>query len=57
MAPGLISEGGRLVPDLPVMAPVAVMAEGKQHAMAIGVLSMSSEEIEKERKGQAITVC
>jgi malignant T-cell-amplified sequence len=29
MAPGLISEGGRLVPDLPVMAPVAVMAEGK----------------------------
>jgi len=25
--------------------------------MAIGVLSMSSEEIVKERKGQAITVC
>ena len=57
MAPGLISEGGRLVPDLPVMSPVAVMAEGKSHAMAIGVLSMSSEEIVKERKGQAITVC
>jgi PUA domain protein len=43
MAPGLISEGGHLVPDLQINAPVAVMAEGKEHAMAIGVLSMSSD--------------
>jgi PUA domain protein len=43
MAPGLISEGGRLVPGLPVNAPVAVMAEGKEHAMAIGVTLMSSD--------------
>ena len=51
MAPGLTSEGGEIVPDLPVGAPVAVMAEGKQHAMAIGVLSMSSEDIVSKNKG------
>ena len=56
MAPGLTSEGGEIVPDLPAGAPVAVMAEGKQHAMAIGVLSMSSEDIVSKNKGQAIEV-
>jgi len=43
MAPGLTSPGGHLVPNLPVHAPVAILAEGKQHAMAIGVLTMSSD--------------
>lgn len=42
MAPGLISEGGKLCPSLEVNAPVAVMAEGKQHAICIGVTLMSS---------------
>jgi len=45
MAPGLTSAGGVLVPNLPERAPVAVMAEGKQHAMAIGILNMSSKQI------------
>ena len=57
MAPGLTSAGGYLVPGLPINAPVAVMAEGKKHAMAIGVLTMSSKEIKEENKGQAIEVC
>lgn len=56
MAPGLISEGGRLVPGLPEFAPVAVAAEGKKHAMAIGVLLMSSDQIASEKKGEAISV-
>ena len=56
MAPGLTSAGGKLVPNLKVMAPVAVMAEGKKHAMAIGVLSMSSSDIQTVNKGQAIEV-
>lgn len=56
MAPGLISAGGKLCPDLDVMAPVQITAEGKQHAMAIGVLAMSSDEILKEKKGEAIQV-
>ena len=45
MAPGLTSEGGSVHPGLTVKAPVAITAEGKQHAMAIGVLSMSSDDI------------
>lgn len=48
MAPGLTSKGGRL-PDaenpLPKDTIVAIMAEGKQHACAIGYLLMDSEEM------------
>ena len=43
MAPGLTSEGGEIYPNLAVGAPVAITAEGKQHAMAIGFLTMSSD--------------
>ena len=38
MAPGLTSEGGIITPDLEEGAPVAIMAEGKKHAMGIGFL-------------------
>ena len=56
MAPGLTSEGGCVAPDLPTNSPVAITAEGKQHAMAVGVLSMSSADIVSKNKGQAIEV-
>lgn len=56
MAPGITSPGGKLCPGLDVMAPVQVTAEGKQHAMALGVLTMGSDEIAKEKKGEAIQV-
>ena len=56
MAPGLTSEGGIVTPDLGVKAPVAITAEGKKHAMAIGVLSMTSDEIVSQNRGQAIEV-
>lgn len=56
MAPGLTSEGGIVTPDLPVKTAIAVMAEGKQHAMAIGVLCMTSEEIVSQNRGQAIEI-
>ena len=46
MAPGLTSEGGRIYPGLEAGSPVALMAEGKKHAMAIGYLTMSSIDIE-----------
>ena len=51
MAPGLTSEGAIMTPDLPAGAPVAVMAEGKVNPMAVGVLSMSSDEIASKNKG------
>jgi PUA domain protein len=54
MAPGLLTEGGRFKEGLRVNDPVAVMAEGKEHALAVGVMLMSSDEVLKERKGEAI---
>lgn len=56
MAPGLTSAGGIITPDLPVKTAVAITAEGKQHAMAIGVLSMSSADIVSQNRGQALEV-
>ena len=53
MAPGLTSEGGNLV-DCEAGEAVAIMAEGKEHAMGIGLMNMSSDEIKSEGKGEAI---
>mmetsp|Transcript_7019 Transcript_7019/g.11076 ORF Transcript_7019/g.11076 Transcript_7019/m.11076 type:complete len:89 (-) Transcript_7019:793-1059(-) len=53
MAPGLTSAGAHME-DVPKDAVVAVMAEGKQHAMAIGKTLLSTEDIRKNNKGIAI---
>ena len=42
MCPGLTSKGGKLV-DCGKDQVVAIMAEGKQHALAIGMTKMSTE--------------
>ena len=54
MAPGLTSEGGSIAEGLEVGHPVAIMAEGKKHAMGIGYLGMSSKDIKDTGKGMAI---
>ncbi|KAI8922410.1 hypothetical protein DFJ77DRAFT_446495 [Powellomyces hirtus] len=36
MCSGLTSKGARMDTDLPVDTPVAVLAEGKEHALALG---------------------
>ncbi|CAO3686619.1 unnamed protein product [Umbelopsis vinacea] len=51
MCPGLTSKGARMETDLPNESVVAIMAEGKEHALAIGLLKMSTEEIRKINKG------
>ena len=56
MAHGLTSEGGQIAEDLDAGHPVAIMAEGKKHAMGIGLLAMSSNEIKDTGKGIAIEV-
>lgn len=56
MAPGLLSAGGALPPNLPINSIVAIHAEGKEHAAGIGKLLMSSEEIRKVGKGPAVEV-
>jgi len=45
MCKGLTSPGARMDVDLPADSIVAVMAEGKKHAAAIGVTKMSTNDI------------
>lgn len=46
MCPGMTSPGGRLPEsDLPKESIVAVYAEGKEHALAVGVTKMSIDEM------------
>jgi malignant T-cell-amplified sequence len=56
MAPGLLSKGGDLPPNIPKDAIVAIHAEGKEHACGIGKLMASSEEIRQAGKGVAVEV-
>ena len=39
MAPGLTSEGGSIAEGVPEGGAVAIMAEGKKHAMGVGLMS------------------
>ncbi|GFY94896.1 pseudouridine synthase and archaeosine transglycosylase (PUA) domain-containing protein [Actinidia rufa] len=45
MCPGLTSPGGALDDAVAEETPVAIMAEGKQHALAIGFTKMSAKEM------------
>jgi len=59
MCPGFTSQGGRLPPSesaLPLDAVVAIHAEGKEHAVGLGILKMSTEEIKKVNKGVGVEV-
>mmetsp|Transcript_65806 Transcript_65806/g.130418 ORF Transcript_65806/g.130418 Transcript_65806/m.130418 type:complete len:183 (-) Transcript_65806:232-780(-) len=53
MSPGLTSAGGHM-DDVPAESCVAIMAENKEHALAIGITTMSSEQIRTENKGIAV---
>ncbi|KAF2883917.1 hypothetical protein ILUMI_22257 [Ignelater luminosus] len=53
MCPGLTSPGAEMT-EAPKGTVVAVMAEGKQHALAIGITALSTEEIAKVNKGIGI---
>ena len=57
MCPGLTSAGGYLPPAdaaLPAKAPVAIYAEGKEHAAGIGITKLGSEEMRKVNKGVGV---
>jgi len=50
MCPGLTHPNAKMTPaDKGVV--VAVMAEGKQHALAVGFTAMSTEDIASKNKG------
>eukprot|EP00245_Coleochaete_scutata_P004051 TRINITY_DN1622_c0_g1_i1.p1 TRINITY_DN1622_c0_g1~~TRINITY_DN1622_c0_g1_i1.p1 ORF type:complete len:181 (+),score=49.89 TRINITY_DN1622_c0_g1_i1:201-743(+) len=50
MCPGLTSPGAAME-DADAEFPVAIMAEGKKHALAIGMTKMSTDDIRKINKG------
>lgn len=54
MCPGLTSKGGYLPPAdaaLPAGTPVAIHAEGKEHAVGVGITKLSTEEMRSVNKG------
>ncbi|KAJ1529905.1 hypothetical protein ONE63_006635 [Megalurothrips usitatus] len=53
MCPGLTSPGAKMTP-VPKNTVVAIMAEGKQHALAVGITSLSTEDISKVNKGVGV---
>lgn len=54
MCPGLTSKGAKMDTDLGEGAIVCVMAEGKQHALAVGELKMSTADIKAVNKGVGV---
>lgn len=56
MCPGLTSPGAEMtVAEKGTV--VAIMAEGKEHALAIGLTALSSDDIAKINKGVGIENC
>lgn len=57
MCPGLTSAGGYLPPAseaIPTGTLVAIHAEGKEHAVGIGITKLGTEEMRKVNKGVAV---
>lgn len=57
MCPGLTSAGGYLPPAdaaLPTETPVAIHAEGKEHAVGVGITKLGTEDMKKINKGVAV---
>jgi PUA domain protein len=54
MCPGFTSKGGSVPDGLAAETPVAIYAEGKQHAMAVGITKMSRDEMFAVNKGIAV---
>lgn len=55
MCPGLTSPGGKM-DEVEANQVVAIMAEGKEHAMGIGFTKMSTQQIRKVNKDIALQV-
>uniref|UniRef100_A0A1S4GID1 Uncharacterized protein n=1 Tax=Anopheles gambiae TaxID=7165 RepID=A0A1S4GID1_ANOGA len=56
MCPGLTSPGACMT-KVEKGTVVAIMAEGKQHALAIGLTTMSTDDIAKVNKGVGVENC
>ena len=59
MCPGLTSAGGYLPPPdaaLPAGTPVMINAEGKEHAVGVGITKLGTEEMRQQNKGVGVEV-
>ncbi len=54
MIPGLTSKGGKLPDKIKSDSVVAIMCEEKQHALAIGITTMSAADMKRVNKGIGI---
>lgn len=57
MCPGFTSAGGRLPPAESAIAantPVAIHCEGKEHAAAVGITKLSTEDIKTINKNVGV---
>lgn len=57
MCPGLTSAGGHLPPAeeaIPAESLVAIHAEGKEHAVGVGITKMNTEDMKKINKGVGV---
>eukprot|EP01031_Cornospumella_fuschlensis_P028269 gene28269-34136_t len=54
MCPGFTSAGGVIPAGLAADTPVAIYAEGKEHAMAVGLTKMSGDEMRSVNKGVGV---
>lgn len=50
---GLTSPGGEM-DDVPAESVVGIFAEGKEHALAIGITTMSTKQILADNKGVGV---
>ena len=59
MCPGLTSAGGYLPPAYAALSagtPVAIHAEGKEHAVGIGITKLGTEEMREVNKGVGVEI-
>ncbi|GAX82218.1 hypothetical protein CEUSTIGMA_g9646.t1 [Chlamydomonas eustigma] len=54
MCPGLTSPGATMHSEVDANTAVAIYAEGKEHAMAVGLTKMSTTEMRETNKGIAV---
>lgn len=54
MCPGLTSPGAKMEVDVGEGQIVAIYAEGKEHALAIGLTKLSTDDIRTVNKGIAV---
>lgn len=54
MCPGLTSRGAKMEESVPEGTVVAIMAEGKQHALSVGLTQLSTQDIATVNKGVGV---